>query len=894
MKRWTAAVVLVLVAAVGVGVWRCRGGGSSGDAGAIRTGAGTSGGTSAAGGGGGAAGDRAPGSPAPARLQGRVLATGGAPLGGAIVHVVGDDGEPVAVAAGSAGQFVVDGLEAGDLGVSASAPGHLPKVERVTLRAGETRKLDFTLDRGGFTLRGQVMDAQGGPIGGAIVSAAPRHGLMDGGDDGAAALTDADGTYAMTVARGRHRVLATHPEYVGVASGIDITGDATLDFTLIPGGVVEGTVVDLASGDPVADATVIVSHEGGGGWAEARARATARSDARGHFRVPGLEPGTLRIRAEVERDGRVSRDPVIVPLGIAEQAAGIEVLVAAAPYVGGRVVDEQGAPVADATVVAMATTELTTTRTDGDGNFRFIALRPGTWRLTATGARYHMDGDPVPVTLADAPVTGVTLKVAAAPHITGRVEPAEIAEVSVEREMKGFMMMGPGGFAALEGTQTGPDGRFDISPVEPGKRTVIAKAPDGRRGKATVEVPEKGAADVVIRLEDAGSIAGRVVDQAGAPVAAAAVHVKRIEAGKRSTVVINGLDITADRAPTAADGSFQMRGLEAGNYELTVFDEHGGRLRWARPQKGKDKAPVALALGDQEQKRGVELAVAIDDAVLRGIVRGPDGAPKPDAYVTAILSLDELRPEPPGEGGAREESTTVMVMHDGRGAGGVAPVLTDDRGRFEIRGLRRGTYDVIAEADRGALRGRVSGAVTGSEVTVALTGLAEITGTVTAGGKPLTEFTVHVEGVITRQQPVRDAGGKFRIPRLEPGAYTVRVTSAAGAGKTTTTAIAGTSVDVTIAVSSPARVRGKLVDSAGKPIAGTPVLAMPVRAPGEHGSFTFEGEPPSTGPDGTFELEVAPGEYELLLIGRPSPRLDQRFTVTTGQVLDLGTITVPD
>lgn len=179
-------------------------------------------------------------------------------------------------------------------------------------------------------------------------------------------------------------------------------------------------------------------------------------------------------------------------------------------------------------------------------------------------------------------------------------------------------------------------------------------------------------------------------------------------------------------------------------------------------------------------------------------------------------------------------------------------------------------------------------------MTVTLTGLAEITGTVTAGGKPVTELTVHVEGVITRQQPVRDPAGRFRIPRLEPGPYTVRVTSAAGSGKTTTTAIAGTSVDVAITVSSPARVRGKLVDRAGKPIAETPVLAMPVSPPGERGSFSFEGEPPRTGADGSFELEVAPGEYELLVLGRPSPRIDKQFTVTSGQVLDLGTVTVPD
>lgn len=203
MTRRIAAVVVVLVVAVlAFGVWRYRGGGKprgSGEtAGAAAARDGT--GTRAAGGGGGG---RDPGAPAAARIEGRVVGASGA-LGGAVVRVGGDDGEPVAVAAGPDGRFTVEGLEAGERVVSAAAAGHLPRVERVVLRAGETHRLDFTLDKGGFALRGQVMDAQGGPIGGAIVSAAPRHGLLDGGDDGAAALTDDDGKW-----RGRGRRRAT-------------------------------------------------------------------------------------------------------------------------------------------------------------------------------------------------------------------------------------------------------------------------------------------------------------------------------------------------------------------------------------------------------------------------------------------------------------------------------------------------------------------------------------------------------------------------------------------------------------------------------------------------------------------------------------------------------------
>jgi hypothetical protein len=887
------ALVLVLVMVAGGGFWwwrgrggkqspGSRGGGSEGEV--IGEGKGTGKGTGK--------GEREM-----ARIEGRVTGPGGGGVP-AIVHLDPGDDEATTIVAGADGTFVVEDLEPGEYALSAASPGYVPDVEpELQLRGGETTKVDLVLAKGGVTLRGTVTDALTGPIAGAVVSAATHDGFFGTRSDGAAAMTDGSGRYVMTLASGAYRVRASHAEYVGSGAQVELRdSEVVQDFRLVPGGVIEGVVKDEVTGQPVGFALVMVERERGGpGWSEGRGVVSVESNAAGAFRAPGLMPGTLRLRAQVERDGRMTRDPVLVPLGVAEQAAGVEVFVGAAPFVAGRVVDEDGKAVPDAMVMAMGNQQLTSSPSDGDGTFRFVGLEPGAWRLSGSSERHEADGM-TPVTLASAPVEGVIVKVASAPHITGRVVPAAVAEVKLERDLtQGGIMLWGGGMAMMAATESDAQGRFDLTPVESGKRVVIAKTADGRRGTIEVDVPAKGSVDVVIELEERGSIAGRVVDQSGNAVPGAAVHVKKLEGNKRSTFVVNGVDLTADRAVVARDGAFVMRGLDQGTYELTVADERGGRLGWAKAAKGKERTPVSVQLGKNEQKTGVELAIELDDGVLRGTVRNPDGTPRAEAWVTASLRHDELMPERGDGDGPGETSTTIMIVDDGSGIGGSPPALTDEHGRFELRGLRRGTYDLVAEAERGALRGRVDNVRTGSDTAIALAGLASIEGVVTAGGKPVAEFSFEIEGLARRAQTVRDAGGKFRIDRIDPGTYTVRIKSAAGVGNGKVIAEAGKTAQVAITLAGATKVRGRLVDDKGAPVANTPVLAMPARArDDEHGSFSYEGTPPTSGADGRFDFEVEAGDYELIILGGPSRPVspNKKFTAVSGQTSDLGDIVV--
>ncbi|MCB9563459.1 MAG: carboxypeptidase regulatory-like domain-containing protein [Kofleriaceae bacterium] len=112
-------------------------------------------------------------------------------------------------------------------------------------------------------MRGTVSDATGGTIDGALIVLAPEEGILRAdGRRAVAAVTGADGAFAVGVVPGRYRLTASHPEYVDDVRSLEIgPGGATVDVALVPGGVVEGTVRDRASGAPVAGAWVGYSRE---------------------------------------------------------------------------------------------------------------------------------------------------------------------------------------------------------------------------------------------------------------------------------------------------------------------------------------------------------------------------------------------------------------------------------------------------------------------------------------------------------------------------------------------------------------------------------------------------------------------------------------------------------
>jgi protocatechuate 3,4-dioxygenase beta subunit len=825
--------------------------------------------------------------PALAQLGGDVLDQNGAPVEGAMVRLAATAGgpdapAPVTARTGPGGTFRLDDVPPGRWAVAASALGFLPaQAGPIDLGPGAATPLHLRLEAGGRTVSGTVSDRTGGPIAGALVEVTPLHGLLAARDERvAAALSDASGRYQASVGEGRVRVDARHPDYVGDSRAVEVgAAGAKVDFALVPGGVIEGVVRTSGSGEPVGDAEVTCDREATAdvpyaALAVSAGLGTVRADAAGKFRLTGLAPGALRLRARAP--GRASLSATVVPLGVAVQVSGVELFVGGAYAVRGQVELDDGAPAAAAHVVAQSPLGRVATSADANGRFTLNGLPPGPWRLRADTDDTLPADRPTRVLVKDADVDGVRLTLQRGVFVDGKVEPAEVAEVGPDRPVD--LLAGPALMAvAMVSTLSAPDGTFRMGPLAPGALTLTARAADGRSASAQLDVPPAGAHGVVLRLEAHGGIAGRVVDTAGQPVVGAVVRVKR--AGTGETVIVNGQEVTAGRAAVGAEGRYLALGLPAGSYELAVTSDDGEPLTLAKPAP-----PVALEA--DTRREGVDLTVEARDGVIRGTVLGPDGAALADAWVT--VSAERAPPHPEAGPGPSRRVVMIAQTDDDAPSGGVPPTLTDASGRFEVRGLRRGAYRVAAAGKAGTARGRLEGVATGSDVTLRLALLRALEGIATLDGKPVGELTVTLTGGEPRSETFHDADGKFRFERVDPGAYTVRVTAAGGgSGEAAVTVADAPETKVAVALVANGRVTGRVVGADGKPVAGAPVVLAPF-SPGGRLQIAIEGEPQRTDAQGGFSLEAAPGKQLLVVLGGAGPLARKPVEVSAGGVADLG------
>lgn len=877
MKKRVGFVV-VAIAAVIVALW-WRGCGRSSDGG----------GAAAAGGKASAASQAA--RPArvlahPARVDGTVRDEQGAPIADAVVLAAGPDRDPVAVPTRADGGFTFEQLAPGDYRLLASAPGFVPARHELALHADERATAALTLARGGIALTGTVADTAGGPIEGALLIAI-RHNRDHDARGAAAAFSAADGRYAFSLAPGDYLIQVRHPEYVDASASVALAKvPAVVDFTLLPGATIDGIVKDLATGAPIADAVIDVEIPDST-WRSA-GDALATSGADGVFHLRGLAPGALTLMARLDRASLVPVNPAQLRLGLGEQLAGVELWVKAAPYVEGTVVGADRQPVAQAAVYAdCGLSADVSVATDDDGGFRFIDLPRRPCRLTASSA-HHRAAEPVPVTLADAPITGVVVSVVDVTGVSGRVDPPGPATITVEHSADPDRGDRGWKFPPAREATAGADGHFELSPLDPGEHRLVARTDDGRRGVVTVTVPATGTAEAVIALTPGGRISGRVRDDRGAPVVGATVLVKAPIADEPLA--------EPDAIRTDADGGFEATGLAAGTYRLAVADERGGPMRWAgAADAAAGRAPRKVELAAGETRTGVELVVVRDDGVINGIVRNPDGTPCPDAWVSGSLRWIELLQSSDPDDPMTTRRAAITTTQGGMAEGQVPPVLSGPDGSFTLRGLRVGRYDLTADADQGGLHGTADKVQTGADVTITLAGRYAIDGTVTRDGAPVTDFRVGVGGFGSfhgRELDIHDAGGRFHVGDLAPDSYQVRVTSERGTAITKVNLKRGNAT-VTLPLYDLGRVIGRIADERGRPFDTLMVYTGPAEGdPPRPDGFT--GGTQMTWTDGRFELELLPGRYELMLSGPPGPSATGiMIDVVGSRTVDLGTVTRP-
>jgi hypothetical protein len=227
-------------------------------------------------------------------------ATTSLPVSDAVVAVTGSATASTITAAD--GSYVLSGLAPGTLNIMVSKNGFKPVAAAGTVAAGGVLAFSPQLPASTAapgdppeqpadpalpgTLSGKAVDAtSGAPLASVTVRLAGT---------ALAATSGADGSFALTgIAAGSYAVQLQKTGYTGrVLSAVLIAANSRTDLQSVPlakeqtSVVVQGTVTNLRSGKPIADAHVAVTG----------AAVEARTDASGNYRIEGLATGAATLR----------------------------------------------------------------------------------------------------------------------------------------------------------------------------------------------------------------------------------------------------------------------------------------------------------------------------------------------------------------------------------------------------------------------------------------------------------------------------------------------------------------------------------------------------------------------------------------------------------------------
>jgi protocatechuate 3,4-dioxygenase beta subunit len=569
---------------------------------------------------------------------------------------------------------------------------------------------------------------------------------------------------------------------------------------------VEGTVYD-ASNNPVPKARI--RRDGLVG---------TETDAKGHYKVcVPFGDAELHYSADgygsviltIDARGQMVRDVVLVP------EATISVRV---------VRDDTLQPVQGALVLINPATwgpdraRPASAITDADGRVRIDALVPGRFHVfaIAEGAQTSQASE----VLAEVGVPAeITVKIVATAKITGHVMSANkpLAGVEVSAIRKAPTMRSPVAF-------TQADGSFVLDRVPVGDVSFIA-FPYDVESPTSLQTAAGKTVDVTITVHALGAIRGHIL-RLGKPVPGVQVCCVQTVAGLQPT------------ATSKLDGTFEYRGVPAGEYDLQAGSDELGAFNM----------PVHVKLAAGEEKTvDIDLDMA---GAITGTVVDKAGAPVPGVFVRwqhdKTGDLGRCMTNAKGEyrcgamTGGGTYRAAVFPSSDLQGipyptaTGAPYPAVDVADGKTVVEGITI----AIDHAKR---------SISGHVVDDAGAAVADaVVKTMPTAGQGAPQFNSWLRLPTTST----DADGAFTLNDLAPGAYALEAQGADG-GEGVATGIEAGAKGVTLKIERAGTITGTLVGFAKPPV----VYALP-KGPFKLFSGVVDGQ--------TFRITgLRPGRYTV-------------------------------
>jgi protocatechuate 3,4-dioxygenase beta subunit len=470
---------------------------------------------------------------------------------------------------------------------------------------------------------------------------------------------------------------------------------------------ISGAVKNAGDDAPLARARVMAVSPG---LSEPRVTLTG---ADGKYTIPDLPAGAYTITAtrtgfapySYGQGRTVTGTPVSVTGG--QQLTGIDLPLVAGGVIAGRILDEDGAPFAGATVDALvnrtqggneALFSIATVQTDDRGEFRLFGLAPGAYYVSAAdpafasvstpkGVQHYSptyypgtaqadQARPVTVGAGEPHRVEFRLHLVASARIAGHLAPYDAqpllsgAIILTALEGQGVPMV------PLENPELYPDGRFVFNGVAPGRYLIRARGQTDAQATSlfavySVEVFGEDVDGIQMTLRPGATLDGLVLVEPAQGTKPPKLTSLRVRAP-----LVDGNGFGDSLSGTVqANGGYTLRGVIKGDHQLVVDGLEAPWIVKSVRYRGSDITDLQLTVDEREQLRDVRIVITDRSAEVSGVVQNPRKLPVAN---TGVLVCSEV---------------PVFWMRTSRR---LRVTYTDQNGRWRISGLPPGEYFAVA------------------------------------------------------------------------------------------------------------------------------------------------------------------------------------------------------